>query len=103
MTHSTNARAAAGIKRESDIALMESRHAGLTGSILMYLPIATASCVGTHELLRCAVDCTGTQCPVHETPIITAPCPAALEPNRGSSRMLLEAGPFPNITDGSRS
>jgi hypothetical protein len=60
----------------------------------MYLHIATASYVGTHELLRCAADCTGTQRPVHETPIITAPCPAALEPNRGSSRMLLQAGPF---------
>jgi hypothetical protein len=70
-------------------------------NVFAYLSLLPAVC--THELLRCAADCTGTQRPVYETPIITAPFPAALEPDRGSSRMLLQVGPFPNVSDGSRS
>jgi hypothetical protein len=57
--------------------------------------------VCTHELLRSAADCTVTQRPVQETPIITAPCPAALQLNRGSSRMLRQVGHIPNVSDGS--
>jgi hypothetical protein len=69
---------------------IQARHIYRTRFTAFAIP--TIIRVSTHEWLRCAADCTGTQRPVYETPIITAPCPAALEPNRGSSRMLLQAG-----------
>ena len=36
---------------------------------------------------------------MQETPLITAPCTAALEPNKWSSRRLLEAGSISNVID----